>query len=292
MRLNEVKYYVIIILSMFIFSFWGIIANVFRYPVFELLFVVHFAGIFVGLFYSIYNKEKLHNLFRISKTTILISFTLISDIFFLILAYRQINMATAITLHYLAPLLIPVFAVLFLKEKINIKYYLPIAFLGFLGTLLISIGNVVINPLGLFYGVMSGITLALIIVLQKRNTVNNKISMLIFQYSLVQASTDLFFGLLLGQIHPVFNISLLYLFLAGLAVRTGSFMYNYALKYVEVTTASILAYLEVVLTIIYGYVIFRQVISIYDIIGIILILLAGVFVVIKKVDLEEVVEEY
>ena len=69
-------------------------------------------------------------------------------------------------------------------------------------------------------------------------------------------------------------------------------MYNYALKYVEVTTASILAYLEVVLTIIYGYVIFRQVISIYDIIGTILILLAGVFVVIKKVDLEEVVEEY
>lgn len=284
------RYYIIIIISIFIFSLWGIISNIFNYPVFELLFIIHSAGILVGLIHTVPYKNKRKLLFKISKTTIFISITLISDIFFLILAYRTINIATAITLHYLAPLLIPILAILFLKEKINLKKYIPISLLGFAGTLLISIKNITINPLGIFYGIMSGITLALIIVLQKKNTKNNDISILVFQYSLIQAITDLILGLIFNQIHLNFTIGFLYLFLLGLLIRHGTLLYNYALKHTEISVASILAYLEVALSIAYGYIIFKQKITYLEIIGIILIMISGILIINKKVDQEEITE--
>ena len=285
-----IKNILILLLSIAVFSSWGIISKIYTYPVFELLFVIHFAGVFVGLFHSIRNKNKRKELLKIKKTTFFIAITLISDIFFLILAYRSMNMATAITLHYLAPLLVPIFAILFLKEKINLKQYIPIALLGLAGTILISINTITVNPLGLFYGIMSGITLGLIIVLQKKNASSTYISVLVFQYSLIQSLIDLILGLIFNQIHLALTFGFISLFLFGLVIRHGTLLYNYALKHLDISTASILAYTEVGLSVLYGFVLFHQKIFLSEIIGIILIILAGILIVIRKIDKEEITE--
>ena len=285
-----IKNILILLLSIAVFSSWGIISKIYTYPVFELLFVIHFAGVFVGLFHSVKNKNKRKELLKIKKTTFFIAITLISDIFFLVLAYRSTNMATAITLHYLAPLLVPLFAILFLKEKINLKQYIPIALLGLAGTILISINTITVNPLGLFYGIMSGITLGLIIVLQKKNASSTYISVLVFQYSLIQSLTDLILGLIFNQIHLALTFGFISLFLFGLIIRHGTLLYNYVLKHLDISTASILAYTEVGLSVLYGFVLFHQKIFLAEIIGIILIILAGILIVMRKIDKEEITE--
>lgn len=275
---------------MFIFSIWGLIANFFTYPVFELLFIIHTSGIFAGLFYNA-KKDKLKELLKISKTTIITGITLVSDIFFLILAYRQINIASAISLHYLAPLLIPAISIFFIKEKINLKTYIPIALIGLLGTILISFKYYSFDGLGIFYGIMSGITLALIIVLQKKNLENKSPTILIFQYSLVEACVDLTLGLIFNQIHLKFTLNLLLLFLIGFAMRQGSIMYSYGLKHLKLEIASILAYSEVGISALYGYLFLHQIITIYEFFGILLIILSGALIIFKKVDNETIKEE-
>lgn len=284
------KNILLLLLSIFIFSSWGIISKLYTYPVFELLFVIHFAGVFVGLFHSVKNKDKRKQLLKINKTTFIIAVVLVSDIFFLVLAYRTTNMATAITLHYLAPLLIPFLAIVILKEHINLKRYMPIAALGLIGTILVSVDSLSVNPLGLFYGIMSGITLALIIVLQKKNATKNYISVLVFQYSMIQSCVDLTLGILLDQIHLTFTVGFISLFLLGLVVRHGTLLYNYTLKHLDISIASILAYGEVALTVMYGFLLFHQDGSTLEIIGILLIVLAGILIVVKKVDKEEIME--
>ena len=137
---------------------------------------------------------------------------------------------------------------------------------------------------------MSGITLGLIIVLQKKNASSTYISVLVFQYSLIQSLIDLILGLIFNQIHLALTFGFISLFLFGLVIRHGTLLYNYALKHLDISTASILAYTEVGLSVLYGFVLFHQKIFLSEIIGIILIILAGILIVIRKIDKEEITE--
>jgi uncharacterized membrane protein len=131
---------------MLLFSLWGIAANITDFNVFTILLITQSIGAILGLIYSLIKKISIKELLNISKFTIITALFLDVDTCCLILSYEHIPLAATISLHYLAPLLIPLFAFFILKEKINIKTYVPIVLIGILGSFLIySILHILIN---------------------------------------------------------------------------------------------------------------------------------------------------
>jgi drug/metabolite transporter (DMT)-like permease len=165
-----------------------------------------------------------------------------------------------------------------------------VALFGFIGVVLICYKQLEFkNLIGIGFGLLSGVTLAIIITMQKKNAVKYDAPVLVTQYSFIQASLALFMGKTTNSIHIVFDKSLLYLVLLGILVKHASLIYNYALKHIKVSTASILAYLEVAFASLIGYFIFNQKIIFAEFIGILLIVIAGISIVyLDHVRVEEV----
>ncbi|MEM4747525.1 MAG: DMT family transporter [Archaeoglobaceae archaeon] len=214
-----------------------------------------FATIFLSLF-AILKKEK----FVFSKILLLLAIFNLLTIFSYISAIQQIEAGIAALLLYMAPIYVTIFAYVS-GEKIEKKTVLSLP-LGFLGLYLMLSPYVEFNP-GILFGLLSGVTYAVVFTLSKKaREIHNS-----FQISFF----NVFFGTLV--LLPYFlisskNFSLPWALGLGLIPTAIPFMlFAYGIKHVKLQKAPIIALVEPMFAVLVGYLYFGETLSQKQILG-------------------------
>jgi len=210
---------------------------------------------------------------------ILTSLCVAIQIFTYFEAYKRTTFANTVLLHYTAPIFAALLAPLFLKEKIDRTTILSLM-LSFSGVYLIffqtgfsltsadTSGVILALISGLFYGIS-------IITNKKLMTIFKPLTIMVYQYGafilwipFIKANEYL-----IPQKAAVLTV--IYILFISLL---PSFIYLTGLKYVKGQHIGVIAYIEVIVVIIYGYLFFKEVPSLFTLVGGILILFSGYMV--------------
>jgi len=189
--------------------------------------------------------------------------------------------ANAVLTHNLAPILVAIlFAPLFLKEKITLKKII-LVFISFLGLLILNIPNLG-KPfdLAFIYGALSAIFYAIHVVIEKKVT-QTKIDPLV---------TVIYKNLIPLVLYAPFAVTSIktgisianwwWMAVWGTLVLGVSFVLFFnGIKKIPATNASMLTYWEPIGAIILAFIFFNQPINAYVLIGGLLIVLSGFFIV-------------
>ena len=148
--------------------FWGtsvLFASFLRPLGFSSLQLTFFRAIISFISLSFFALIKNREAFKISLKDALLFFAIGFSFFGTASAYyiamEKTTAATAVVLMYLAPIYVLIYSVLFLGEKLNLVKIISI--IGMIvGCALVSgiIGGVVLNPLGIFMGILAGVAYA------------------------------------------------------------------------------------------------------------------------------------
>lgn len=197
---------------------------------------------------------------------------------------RMTSIPTAVVLMYTSPIYVTAFSALFLGERLTLPKAGAIT-LMLVGSALVSgiVGGFKLDLMGLFFGLLSGVTYAAYNVVAKIlfSKGDNPKSVSLYSF-LFMALTASFFSepaALVGRIaqKPSATLPLL----IGLGVCTyvvPFFLYNLSLKTLSAGTASALGVIEPMAATIYSIVIFGDIPDIYSIIGIVMVLAAVVLI--------------
>lgn len=175
----------------------------------------------------------------------------------------------------------PVFAALIepflFDEKFRIRDLLP-AFAAFLGAAVLvpalDIGNAITQ--GVFWGILSGLTFALLSVFN-RKYVRTYSGLVIAFYEDTAAAVFLFPALLLLEFHIGLRDILLLVFLGVFSTAVAHSLFISGMRHVKARSASIIAALEPVYGILFALVILREIPSLRTVLGGILIVGAATF---------------
>lgn len=192
--------------------------------------------------------------------------------FFQSLNYLAVG--TAVSLRYTSPIFAAIFAFIFLKEKIKpIQWLLFI--IAFIGVLIIKGFGADVNSIGLFFVLLSAVSLGLIFVVIRKigNTEN---PLIIINYFMI-------FAFVFGGIMSINNwmnpnlTEWLLLLSLGVFGYVGQLYMTKAFQSHETNVIAPLKYLEVIFMIIIGATWFDEVYSLWTLLGIFLILLGLVY---------------
>ncbi|MDX6745364.1 DMT family transporter [Polaribacter sp. PL03] len=192
--------------------------------------------------------------------------------FFQSLNYLAVG--TAVSLRYTSPIFAAIFAFIFLKEKIKpIQWLLFI--IAFIGVLIIKGFGADVNSIGLFFVLLSAVSLGLIfVVIRKIGNTENPI--VIINYFMI-------FAFVFGGIMSINNwmnpnlTEWLLLLSLGVFGYVGQLYMTKAFQSHETNVIAPLKYLEVIFMIIIGATWFDEVYSLWTLLGIFLILLGLVY---------------
>jgi drug/metabolite transporter (DMT)-like permease len=287
--------YFYIVAAILIWSSLGLMVRSAQVPTQVLIF---YSSSFSLLFQSVLftSKEyrrsfppfnKLHLIF-------LLSLCLLSNIFTFLFAYSKTTIANAVLTHYIAPIVVALLAVLFLKEKITRVVIISIV-LSSVG-LWIMLGGATISEcirsvfaegfhlsddlIGITSGLISGVAYAVLIVLARFFT--QKYS----PYNLVFVQ-NCFIVLMLLPLVKVFPVEKLWLFaiMGLLHSTTAPFLYYKGLREVKASSTAVLGYLEPVGAIVLSIIFLKEWPDSKAIIGGIFIIVSG-YLVIKQRDVD------
>ena len=278
-----------------------------KYTIFDasLLQILVFRG-FIGFLllvaYLTYNKQPItfgsaHPYIAIFRgSTFLFGFTM----FFISLS--QISLAEATSLFFVSPFFMTIFSYFILKKKFGINRLISIL-IGFSGTILIikpSFNNVNIYML---FPIIAAIAYSCSMVLAKKTAAND---------SIFQQTFHVYIGAFIGAsiisilIHNYdFNLSIFYILsnpwvfndyqtlvliiIISIVGALGLFCLIGAYRLSSPLSCSILEYSHLLLSIIVGHYIFSEIPDLYSFIGIFLIVLSGIYIVIRENKREELI---
>lgn len=191
--------------------------------------------------------------------------------FFQTLNYLPVG--TAVSFRYTSPIFAVIFAAIFLKEKIKIVQWLLFG-IAFLGVLIIKGFGVDVHLIGLFFALLSAVSLGLIfVVIRKIGSSENPF--VIINYFMLLALV--FGGVMSIRNWRIPNIIELSLLLSlGVFGYIGQLYMTKAFQANETNAVAPLKYLEVVFTIIIGFIWFGETYNSWTLLGVFLILL-GLF---------------
>lgn len=271
----------LIIVSMLLFAFTGIFVRLVNLPNPVFLFYTGVIGFVILLGLVIYKKgwRKLWP----KKYKWLLFLTSIFgavNIFTYFEAFKRTTMANAVLPHYTAPIFAAIFAAWFLKERID-KVTIISLMLSFSGIYLIffqtGFSLTSTDTIGVIFALISGIFYGMLIICNKK---------LMMVFKPVTLMVYLYGGFIfwIPFIKPnewavpqmAFVLSLVYIFIASLI---PSFLYLTGVKYVKGQHIGIIAYIEVVAVIIYGYLFFNEVPTLLTLLGGALIIFSGYIVI-------------
>lgn len=215
---------------------------------------------------SIFGKNK--KLLLIRGATGVVSLTC----FFQSLNYLDVG--TAVSLRYTSPIFAAIFALFFLKEKIKpLQWFL--FFLALLGVLILKGFGTNVSSIGLFFILLSALSLGLIfVIIRKIGTTENPL--VIINYFMVM--TFIFGGIMSINKWKNPNIEELIILLSlGVFGYIGQLYMTKAFQSQETSVIAPLKYLEVVFTIIIGVFWFEEVYNLYTLLGVFLILLGLIY---------------
>ena len=242
---------------------------------------------------SVYALIKDRSIFKISFKEFIINaavgITFFGTATCYFFAMQATSPSTAVVLMYLAPVIVLVYSVAFLGERLTfIKGASVFAML--VGCALVSgvIGGLAFKPLGLVIGLLSGVSYALYNIFTKIGTKNKINPITITIYCFAVASIVSFFSCSPEQIimHMDGNVleSLLLLIMMGVCTCVMPyFFYTMGMKELPAGTASALGIVEPMAATVFSVVFFKEELGIFPLAGILLIL-GATFILSKSED--------
>jgi drug/metabolite transporter (DMT)-like permease len=272
------------LLSMFIFGAYAIVPHIIHLPPLVITWLFGLSGlIFLSPIGIKYNSFK----DLIDIKIFIISLIMVMDIFFLISGYKYISVGVVTSLHYLGPVIATLLAPIMLKQKYNRKvfYYILISFLGALFMCFKFIHNFnAIIIYGLLFGIGSGFTLAGDILFQngymkekKVHKTNNDLinaAATVFKYNLyivLILTIPVMFILPHIKIENYGKVFIWGVMMQGIAMV----LVNYSSINLSANYLGLFGYTEIFWSFFYGYTILKQKIDVYEIIGVLILIVAS-----------------
>ncbi len=243
-------------------------------------------GIISFVFFLTYAAIRERSAFRVTPRQLLyflgIGLSLFGTAGFYFLSLEATSISTAVVLMYTAPVYVTVFSAIFLGEKFS-KPKIAAVVMMFLGCCLVSgiVGGIKFDTLGILFGMISGISFASYNILTK----------ICMKKSFSPISANLYGSAFMTVIALVFSntaqiitsthkepLLLLPLLLAlGLVTFVLPYLfYALGMKELHAGTASVLSTVEPLSACIFGIVLFRESLTVFSTIGMVLILFAVV----------------
>lgn len=281
--------YYYIVAAILIWSSLGILVRVAEVPTHVLIF---YSSSFSLLFQSVlFTRREYRSAFPPFKKfplIFLLSVCLLSNVFTFLFAYAKTTIANAVLTHYIAPIIVAVLAVIFLKEKITRTVIISILIAS--AGLWIMLGGTTIaecirsvfsegfhlsdDLIGITSGLTSGVAYAVLIVLARVFTQRfNPYSLVFIQNS--------FIVLMLIPFVRVLPVEKLWVFavMGLLHSTTAPFLYYRGLREVKASSTAILGYLEPVGAIILSIIFLSEWPDSKAIVGGVFIILSGYLVI-------------
>ncbi|MEE9523203.1 MAG: EamA family transporter [Thermodesulfovibrionales bacterium] len=285
--------YFYIVAAILIWSSLGLLVRIAQVPTHVLIFYSSsFSLLFQSVLFTSQHYRRSFPPFKKLHLIFLLSLCLLSNVFTFLFAYSKTTIANAVLTHYIAPIVVAVLAVLFLKEKITRIVFISLV-LSSIG-LWIMLGGATIaeciksvfaegfhlsdDLIGITSGLFSGVAYAVLIILARVFTQRYS------PYNLVFVQNT-FIVLMLLPFIKVFPAEKLWIFaIMGLLHSTmAPFLYYKGLREVKASTTAVLGYLEPVGAIILSIIFLSEWPDSKAIIGGIFIIVSG-YLVIRQRD--------
>jgi drug/metabolite transporter (DMT)-like permease len=276
------KHYFALILSWFLFAFWGVISREASLPIPVLLLLTTLFGF---IFTLLFRQSKF---ITWNKTAFIVSIILVFDLLFLLIGFRYVNFTTVITLHYFAPVIVMLFSHYVLNEKTT-KHDFIFSIIGFIGVIALFAHELTLeisflHMLGLISSLLSSVTLAGNILYQRlyMKEEGNYV-MAVRQYN------SYMFIIFLCVIFPIWIIysfeenvlilvqsltfkNILMAIISGLMIQgVAMILFNSSARFIQAKTIAKMAYTEVLWVVLFGFLIYNENLHVLQIIGMVLV---------------------
>ena len=265
--------YLELIISALILSTSGAFIKIIKLPATSISFYRFLIPVIITLAYFAYKKIKF--LKDNNRVVLLASFMNAIRMFLYFVGFTYAPISVAAKIHYTWPVFAVIFSVMLLKEKLSRRNIFFIC-LAFVGIMLIYLNKDFSLKSGLFVGMaamlLSAILNALATVLFKRVGERYSRTELVFYQNI--AGVLLFIPFIF--INPVptsyqFSLTVIYVVLIGII---GYWLFFSALKKIKASTASFLAYLELIGSVAIGVVFFGDKLAFTTVVGAMLIIVS------------------
>ena len=273
--------------SMAIFGSIGVFVNYLTLPAGFLVFLRALIG-FLFLLPIVIIKRKDDSIANIKSNFIYLvasGICLGANWVLLFEAYRYASVSIATLCYYLAPVFIVLCSPFVLKEKLTLQKCLGV-FLALFGMVFISgvlDGSVQSSVVGIIFGVCAAVLYATVVLINKKIKNVSAYNKTAFQFG-ISIIVTLIYSLFTEKIDvSMFDTrSIIFILILGI-IHTGLsyVLYFSAVCDVKAHTAAVLSYIDPIISIVLAVFILKEGLSVYEIIGAILILL-GAFVVENK----------
>lgn len=288
------KYYLAILLSWFLFAFWGVVSRSFDLAIPVLVLLVAISGFLLTLVVS-QSKFVLWN-----SSAFVVSIFLVFDLCLLLIAFRYAQFATVITLHYLGPVLILFLSPYVVNEKPKYADFV-LVILGFLGVVILfshemQVSNDNTRVIGLTAALLSALTLAGNVLFQRRYMKKqDDYVMAVRQYNLYMCIESLLILIPLylilvpdQSLSDIFQslslVKVVNVLIAGAIIQGGAMLlFNASARFIPAKTLAKLSYSEVIWVSLFGLLLYEEQLQLFQLIGMTIILLLAYFSINRSV---------
>ena len=191
----------------------------------------------------------------------------------------QISLSKALTLAFIAPLIVTIFSPIFLNEKVGFNRWVAVM-IGFLGCLIVIRPGLIDFNLATFAAVGTGFMYGFyLIVTRKLSNVDNPLLTLLFT-GIVGAFIGSF-TIPFYWVMPSLD-QWLFLFLIGFFASIGHLLLILSLKLADASKLAHFGYFEILPNVIIGFYFFNNVPDIFHLAGLVLIIGSGVYIFKKE----------
>lgn len=187
----------------------------------------------------------------------------------------MIPVSEAIIFYYTGPVIAILFSPL-LKEKIT-KGGLLNVILSFTGIIIMSLGSLHVNIIGIVLALFSGITYGLLSITSKYSSKYVNPINLVFLQSIISIIILLPFLFVL-KFTIDYNVIIIIIISGSLQTVLALFLWYDSLKNLNIQIVSILSYLDPVFAIVFALILLKQVPSLYTLIGAVLLIGSGIII--------------
>jgi RarD protein len=278
---NKKLGYTFIILAMLIWGSIGIFARLIPQPSIIIVFYrVLFA--FISLLLILFYKNNFKIEFKETSKTFLIltGIMLALNWLFYFKAVKTTTIANATLSYYTSPIILTLFSIIFLKEKLTKKGVLAL-FLGFVGIfiMLVSSGELATTRIqGIGYGLIAAVCYA---VFALNNKLIDNISASHLTFLQTGIATIIFLPFVLNKQLPHMDSLFLLLIMGIVHTAIGLILYIKGLKISKVQEVGALSYLDPVSAILFALLIFGETPQVSTMVGGSLILI-GSYITVSK----------
>ena len=188
-------------------------------------------------------------------------------------ALSLLPLADAVILNKISPIFVVIFALIFLKEP-YLKGQAWVILLGLLGALLVIRPSFDVKILPALIALASAVSAGAAYTVVRRLTQHDQPTVIVFYFCLFSSIVLVPFLLIGGFVLPTFTEGLSLLAIGLFALIAQLFMTN-AYKYAPASELSIYNYIEIVFSLFWGLLLWRETPDVIAISGALLIILAG-----------------